>query len=72
LPVDWKGVSEFGATNTNWQLMPGDRVFVQSDPMRRFNNNLGKMLEPIERLFGATLLGSQTVNTIKNGTTVIR
>jgi hypothetical protein len=40
--------------------------------MRRFNTNLGKMLEPIERLFGATLLGGQTVNTIKNGTTVIR
>ncbi len=72
LPVDWKGISEFGATNTNWQLMPGDRVFVHADRMRIFNNNLGKMLEPIERLMGATLLGSQTVNTIKNGTTVIR
>jgi polysaccharide export outer membrane protein len=72
LPVDWKSISEMGATNTNWQLMPGDRVFVQSDPMRRFNTNLGKFLEPIERLMGATLLGSQTVNTIKNGTTVIR
>jgi polysaccharide export outer membrane protein len=72
LRVDWKGISQFGSTTTNWQLMPGDRVFVQSDPMRRFNTNLGKMLEPIERLFGATLLGGQTVNTIKNGTTVIR
>lgn len=72
LPVDWKGISEFGAANTNWQLMPGDRVFVQSDRMRLFNNNLGKMLEPIERLMGATLLGSQMVNTIKNGTTVTR
>ncbi len=72
LPVDWKGITQGGAMNTNWQLMPGDRVFVHADPMRRFNNNLGKMLEPIERLFGATLLGGQTVNTIKNGTTVIR
>jgi polysaccharide biosynthesis/export protein len=72
LQVDWKGISEFGAANTNWQLMPGDRVFVQSDPMRRFNNTLGKMLEPIERLMGVTLLSSQTVNTIKNGTTVTR
>ena len=71
LPVDWKGITQDGAADTNWQLMPGDRVFVQSDPMRRFNNSLGKMLEPIERLFGATLLGGQTVNTIKNGTTVI-
>src|ERR1019366_6551206 len=24
LPVDWKGISEMGATNTNWQIMPGD------------------------------------------------
>jgi polysaccharide biosynthesis/export protein len=72
LPVDWKGITQYGAMNTNWQLMPGDRVFVHCDRMRLFNNNLGKMLEPIERLMGATLLGSQTVNTIKNGTTVIR
>ena len=39
-----------GAANTNWQLMPGDRVFVQSDPVRRFNVTLGKFLEPVERL----------------------
>ncbi|MBI2806379.1 MAG: polysaccharide biosynthesis/export family protein [Planctomycetes bacterium] len=69
LPVDWAGITQQGAMNTNWQLMPGDRVFVQADPIRRFNNNLGKILEPIERLFGATLLGGQAVNTIKNGTT---
>jgi hypothetical protein len=30
------------------------------------------MLEPVERLLGATLLGGQTVNTIRNGTNVIR
>jgi polysaccharide export outer membrane protein len=72
LPVDWKGISEMGVTNTNWQIMPGDRVFVQADPVRRFNNTLGKFLEPIERVLGATLLGGQTVNTIKNGTTVVR
>jgi polysaccharide export outer membrane protein len=72
LKVDWKSISQGGAMATNWQLMPGDRVFVQADPVRTFNTNLGKFLEPVERIFGATLLGSQTVNTIKNGTTVIR
>lgn len=72
LPVDWKGITQTGNMNTNWQLMPGDRIYVQADSMRRFNNNLGKFLEPIERVFGATLLGAQTVNTIKNGTTVLR
>lgn len=72
LPVDWKGITQYGAMNTNWQIMPGDRVYVQADPMRRFNNNLSKMLEPIERLLGATLLGSQTVNSIRSGTTGFR
>jgi polysaccharide export outer membrane protein len=66
-PVDWKGISQMGAMNTNWQLMPGDRLYVQADPVRRFSNNLGKYLEPVERLFGATLLGSQTINSIKSG-----
>ncbi len=72
LPVDWKGITQFGAMNTNWQIMPGDRVYVQADPMRRFNNNLSKMLEPIERIMGATLLGSQMVNSIKSGTVGFR
>jgi polysaccharide export outer membrane protein len=67
LPVDWKGITQEGAMNTNWQVMPGDRIFVQADPMRRFNNNLSKMLEPIERLMGVTLLSGQAVNVIRSG-----
>jgi hypothetical protein len=30
---------------------------------------LAKFLSPIERVLGVTLLGSQTVNSIKSGTT---
>lgn len=70
LPVNWLAITRGGSMETNWQIMPGDRVFVQADPMRRFNNNLGKFLEPIERLLGATLLGGQAVNTIKTGQVV--
>jgi polysaccharide biosynthesis/export protein len=66
LPVDWRGITQHGAMNTNWQVMPGDRIYVQADPVRRFNNNLSKFLEPIERVLGVTLLGSQTVNSIRN------
>jgi polysaccharide export outer membrane protein len=64
-PVDWKGISQMGATNTNWQMMPGDRLYVQADPVRRFDNNLGKILSPIERILGATLLGAQTRNALR-------
>ena len=69
LPVDWKGITEHGTTDTNWQIMPGDRVFVQADPVRRFNTTLGKFMEPIERLLSATLLGTQAYGGIRTGGT---
>ncbi len=64
-PVDWKAITQQGTTNTNWQVMPGDRIYVQADPVRRFNNNLGKFLEPVERVLGATLLSGQAVNSFR-------
>jgi polysaccharide export outer membrane protein len=69
LPVDWCGIAQRGATATNYQLMPGDRIYVKADHWLAADSWLGKRLNPIERLFGATLLGSQTVNSIRNKTT---
>jgi polysaccharide export outer membrane protein len=68
LPVDWIGITERGSTASNYQLMPGDRLYVHSDKWLRLNGFIDKRIGPIERLFGATLLGSQTVNSI-NGRT---
>lgn len=28
LPVDWKGITQHGETRTNYQILPGDRVYV--------------------------------------------
>jgi polysaccharide biosynthesis/export protein len=68
LPVDWKGITQAGDPSTNWQVMPGDRIYVKADPVRRFNNNLQKFLDPVKEVLGVTLLGSQTVNSIRSGT----
>jgi polysaccharide export outer membrane protein len=68
LPVNWKAITRSGDMNTNWQVMPGDRIFVSADPVRRFSNNLAKFLEPAKEVLGITLLGSQTVNSIRSGT----
>src|SRR5439155_187221 len=35
LPVDWRALTECADTSTNYQLMPGDRVFVASYPLVR-------------------------------------
>jgi len=68
MPVNWKGVTECGESATNYQIFPGDRVYVQSDAWIRADTWLSKRLSPVLRGFGATLLGASTVNSIKNGT----
>jgi polysaccharide export outer membrane protein len=65
MPVDWCSVVQNGGTETNYQLMPGDRVYVKADKWIRTDAWIGKRLSPIERVLGATLLGSQTVNSIR-------
>jgi hypothetical protein len=64
LPVDWVGIARKGATSTNFQVLPGDRIYVKADTWISADSWIAKRLSPIERLFGATLLGSQTVNSI--------
>jgi polysaccharide biosynthesis/export protein len=65
LPVDWVGITQWGVTSTNYQLFPGDRVYVKAQRIVTVDRTLGKLLSPVERLFGVTLLGTQTVNQIR-------
>jgi polysaccharide export outer membrane protein len=69
LPVDWCGIAQRGGVDTNWQLMPGDRIYVKADHWISTDTWLGKRLNPIQRLLGTTLLGSETVNSIRNRST---
>jgi polysaccharide export outer membrane protein len=66
LPVDWAGITQCGSAATNYQILPGDRLYVHSDRLIRLDTQLSKIITPIERLFGVTLLGSETVNSIRN------
>jgi polysaccharide export outer membrane protein len=65
LPVDWRAITQGGVTATNYQLFPGDRVYVHSDAWICTDNTLAKILAPFERLFGITLLGATTVQTVR-------
>jgi len=65
LPVDWRAITMAGSTCTNYQIFPGDRVYVGSQPIIALNNTLAKIIAPVEQLFGVTLLGAATVNTIR-------
>jgi len=65
LPVNWEAITQAGSTETNWQIFPGDRIYVKADPFITFDNQLSKILSPIERLLGATLLGTSTVQSFR-------
>ena len=65
LPVDWKALAQRGDTATNYQLLPGDRVFIAQDRLMATTNALGKVSAPMMRIFGPTMMGTFTAKTIK-------
>ncbi len=66
LPVDWGDITRGGLTATNYQLLPGDRLFIAQDKLVAFDTLTGKITAPFERLFGFTILGSQMINRVRN------
>ena len=66
LPVDWVGLSQHGVTATNYQILPGDRVYVKAQRLVTVDRTLARIFAPVERAFGITLLGAATVNQIRN------
>jgi protein involved in polysaccharide export with SLBB domain len=66
LPVDWNAITMAGSTGTNYQIFPGDRVYVSANCLITFDNYLSMVLAPIERLFGATLLGANVAQSFQN------
>jgi polysaccharide biosynthesis/export protein len=64
LPVNWDEISRGASTATNYQLMPGDRLFIAEDPWVRFNSVVVKLTSPFERMFGFVSLGTAMANRI--------
>ena len=67
LPVDWRGITRRGTTSTNYQILPGDRVFVMGSPMVKVDTAIGRVTAPLERVLGTTLFGYTTARTIQTG-----
>jgi polysaccharide export outer membrane protein len=61
LPVDIEAIMKGASTATNYQVLPGDRVFIAQDQWVAFDSVIGKITAPFERIFGFALLGASTV-----------
>jgi len=60
LPVTWEDITAKASAGTNYQIMPGDRVFIAEDKLIALDNSLGKITAPLERVMGFSLMGVGT------------
>lgn len=56
LPIDWAAVTGQASTTTNYQLMPGDRIFIAENKWVAWDNQIAKVAAPLERVMGFSLL----------------
>jgi polysaccharide export outer membrane protein len=64
LDVNWNAITTRGRTETNYQLLPGDRIYVDAQPLVSLEYVMARVFSPMERLFGVTLLGRGTVGAL--------
>ena len=61
LPIEWDAIVQGGSTATNYQLMPGDRLFIAEDGAIALSNWLGNVTGPLQRIAGVTSLTLSSV-----------
>jgi polysaccharide biosynthesis/export protein len=66
LPVDWCGITQRGQVKTNYQLLPGDRVYILSQPLTKFDTYLARVYAPIQRTMSFGIYGATTYSVFRN------
>ena len=60
LPVKWEDITADAHACSNYQVLPGDRVFIADDKWIALDTGLGKIIAPVERVMGFSILGAST------------
>lgn len=58
LPVDWEAIACGGSTATNYQLLPGDRLYIVDDRLVAAYDLVDVLTRPVERLLTIGTLGT--------------
>ena len=64
LPVDWEEITRGASTATNYQLMPGDRLFIAENKYAKATAVVTNFLRPFEAITGFISLATSTGNRI--------
>lgn len=66
LPVDWCGITQKGQVKTNYQILPGDRIYILAQPLTKFDTYYARITAPVYRTMGLALYGATTYQTFRN------
>ena len=64
LKVDWDAIAQGAQTTTNYQMLPGDRLYVKASPLIIMSTKVAKLTAPFERMLGFTILGNGAVQNL--------
>ena len=64
--ISWDEIVQDANTGTNYQIFPGDRVFIGEDRSIAASNFMRKVQAPFETFFGFISLGSSAVRNLQN------
>lgn len=64
LPVSWDDITKKGLTATNYQIFPGDRIYIKASTFTRIDSAVARVTQPIERISGFILLGSGAIRNL--------
>jgi len=72
LAVNWKAITRRGDTRTNYQLLPGDRLYIASDRLTAFQNTVARITAPLEQaasiaMFGTSVASRFSGNVLQGG-----
>jgi polysaccharide biosynthesis/export protein len=66
LPVNIAAIQQAGDPTTNYQLMPGDRIFVYRDPIVRTTILINRLAAPFNTVVNATLTYAFAARSVKS------
>jgi len=67
LPVDWNAVTSNAAPATNYQILPGDRIYIDGDKLTLADTFVARATAPFERVAGLITLGASTIRSLSIG-----
>lgn len=67
LPIDWVAVSSDASPATNYQLLPGDRIYIDGNKLVLADTVVGRLTAPFQRVVGFLNIGASTIRSLKIG-----